>query len=31
MRLRDDQRASLERYARTLGKSSGETSAMLVE
>lgn len=31
MRLQDDQAARLERYARTLGKSSGETSALLVE
>jgi len=31
MRLRDEQLARLERYARTLGKSSGEASAMLVE
>ena len=31
MRLPDAQAARLERYARTLGKSSGETGAMLVE
>jgi len=31
MRLRGEQWARLERYARTPGKSSGETSALLVE
>src|SRR5579872_3241403 len=31
MRLRDDQLARLKRYARTLGKTPGETSALLVE
>ena len=31
MRLKDDQLARLKRYARTLGKTPGETSALLVE
>lgn len=31
MRLQDDQLARLKRYARTLGKTPGETSALLVE
>lgn len=31
MRLQDDQMARLKRYARTLGKTPGETSALLVE
>ena len=31
MRLQDEQLARLKRYARTLGKTPGETSALLVE
>jgi hypothetical protein len=31
MRLQDEQVARLKRYARTLGKTAGETSALLVE
>ena len=31
MRLQDEQLARLKRYARTLGKTAGETSALLVE
>ena len=31
MRLQDEQAARLEQYARTLGKSPGEVSAMFVE